>query len=382
MFGVTLAGGGARGAYIAGVLRYIYTELPKQLGYVPWPDLVSGVSVGAINGYFIASHDPFEIQRMTELWTKEMHIDNVYTLPVGPLSFLQNLFQASKRASFLDASPLYAMVEKEAQRRGLRHGIRMDRCKAFLVAATEMHSSRNILFADTAHPGLEIPQPDNGDIIYTKIYPEHILASGAIPLMLPPVEIDSKFYFDGGLRQYTPLSPLIHMGASKILILGTRSEEEENPPVDPPNPNLSTVGSYALNAMSLDFVERDLLLTNRMNTIIEWGVQNYGTEFAKKLKKDLSIRTLKPLHLRPSINLGQLAQQVFEPSKIKADYNTRWLLSWLHETKETFYGDYSLSFLLFDALYTSAAEQLGFDDTQKREEELMHFFTQPSWMDL
>jgi len=273
------------------------------------------------------------------------------------------------------------MIENEASRRGLRHGIHPERCKAFLIATTEMHSSKNIIFADTASPDIVVPVPQAGEVIRTKIYPKHILASGAIPLVLPPVEIDGRYYFDGGLRQYTPLSPLIHMGANKIMILGTRSEEEEDPPIDPPTPNLSVVGSYALNAMSLDFVGRDLAFTQRINRIIDWGVENYGKEFAKKLKHDLYIRSLKPLHLRPSINLGQLAQQVFDPQKIQADYNTRWLLSWLHETKENFYGDYSLSFLLFDPLYTKAAEHLGFEDTKKREEELVHFFTQPSWLD-
>lgn len=380
MIGVTLAGGGARGAYIAGALRYIYTTLPKKIGFTPWPDLVSGVSVGAINGYFIASHSDFEIERMTALWTTEMRIDNIYRLPVGPISFFRNMFQMSKRGSFLDATPLYTIVDREASRRGLRSGIHPDRCKAFLVASTEMHSSKNVIFADTAHDGIKVPIPPSGDVIYTKIYPNHILSSGAIPLILPPIEIGGKYYFDGGLRQYAPISPLIHMGANKILILGTRSEEEEDPPIEPPKPNLSTVGSYAMNAMSLDFVERDLSITSRMNDIIDWGVRNYGTEFAEKLKKDLHIRSLKPLHLRPSINLGRLAQEVFDASKIQADYNTRWLLSWLHETKKTFYGDYSLSFLLFDPIYTQAAEQLGYEDTQKREEELIQFFTQPSWM--
>ena len=380
MFGVTLAGGGARGAYIAGALRYLYTEIPKIIGYTPWPDLVSGVSVGAINGYFIASHSPYEIKRMTEVWTQDVRIDRIYHLPIGPISFFRNLFQISKRASFLDASPLQKMVENEAGRRGLRHGIHPDRCKAFLVAATEVHSSKNIIFADTASPDIAVPAPKSGDVIRTKIYPHHILASGAIPLVLPPIEIDGKYYFDGGLRQYAPLSPLIHMGANKIMILGTRSEEEEDPPIEPPTPNLSAVGSYALNAMSLDFVDRDLDITRRINRIIDWGVENYGKDFAKNLKRDLYIRSLKPLHLRPSMNLGQLAQQVFDPQKIQADYNTRWLLSWLHETKENFYGDYSLSFLLFDPVYTKAAEQLGFEDTQKREEELVNFFTQPSWL--
>ena len=316
---------------------------------------------------------------MTELWT-QVEIQKVYKLPVGPISFLRNLFQVSRRASMLDATPLSNMVHKEASRRGLRHGIHPDRCKAFLVATTELHSSRNIIFADTI-PDFPVPSPSGGSVVRTKIYPEHILASGAIPLIFPPIQIKDTFYFDGGLRQYTPLSPLIHMGANKILILGTRSKEEEDPPSLDSPVNLSSVGSYALNAMSLDFVERDLNFTKRMNQIINWGVEKYGEEFADSLRGDLNIRNLKPLHLRPSINLGKLAQQEFNASKIKADYNTRWLLSWLHETKKTFYGDYSLSFLLFDPIYTCAAEQLGFEDTQKREDELLQFFTQPSWQE-
>ena len=67
-WGLALSGGGARGAYTAGVQRYLFTELPKKLGFTPYPDYVSGVSVGAINGYFSATHSDEEIRRMTEIW--------------------------------------------------------------------------------------------------------------------------------------------------------------------------------------------------------------------------------------------------------------------------------------------------------------------------
>lgn len=377
MLGITLAGGGARGAYKAGVIRYLYKELPKKLGYAPWPRLVSGVSVGAINGYFLATHLTREIDRMTELWTTAQ-IHKVYNLPIGTIAFLRNLIQASRRASFLDASPLAKMINEEASRRGLRYGIHPDRCLAFLVATTHMITSQNVIFADVARKDIVVPPPPGGRVQYSKIYPEHILASGSIPLILPPISIDGDYYFDGGLQQYVPLLPLIQMGANKIIILGTRSKSEENPPNENYTPNLSLVGGYALNALSLDYVERDIENANRINKIIDFGVKEYGKDFRKKLKKSLGIRKMKSIHLRPSINLGQLAQQVFKPDLIQADSNTQWLLSWLHEKRETFHGDATLSYLLFDPIYTKAAEQLGFEDTQKREDELLMFFSKSS----
>ncbi|MEC7984725.1 MAG: patatin-like phospholipase family protein [Myxococcota bacterium] len=377
MIGITLAGGGARGAYKAGVIRYLYKELPKKLGYVPWPKLVSGVSVGSINGYFLATHKMEEIDRMTALWT-EVQINKVYNLPLGPFAFVMNLIQASRRASLIDASPLARMVEVEAARRGLRYGIHPNRCHAFLVATTHMTTSQNVIFADVASKEIQVPTPPGGRVHYGRIYPEHILASGAVPLILQPISIDGEYYLDGGLQQYAPLSPLIQMGANKILVLGTRSKEEENPPKVDSNPSLSIVSGYALNALSLDYVERDIEIAQRMNRIIDFGVEHYGKEFRTKLRKELGIRKMRSLHLRPSINLGQLAQQVFKPNLIQADANTQWLLSWLHEKRETFHGDATLSYLLFDPIYTRAAEQLGFEDTQKREEELLEFFTQSS----
>ena len=84
-WGLALSGGGARGAYTAGVQRYLFTELPKQLGFTPYPDYVSGVSVGAINGYFSATHSDEEIRRMTEIW-HNLKIEDMYNLPTGPIS--------------------------------------------------------------------------------------------------------------------------------------------------------------------------------------------------------------------------------------------------------------------------------------------------------
>ena len=115
-WGLALSGGGARGAYTAGVQRYLFTELPKKLGFTPYPDYVSGVSVGAINGYFPATHSDEEIHRMTEIW-HNLKIEDMYNLPTGPISFIRNLLQTSQMMAIVDTSPFIDFVHKEASRR-------------------------------------------------------------------------------------------------------------------------------------------------------------------------------------------------------------------------------------------------------------------------
>ena len=113
--GMTLAGGGARGAYAAGILRYLFRELPKELGYEPWPALVSGTSVGALNGYFAASHSMLEIVRMTDLWT-DMKPDQIFTLPdSGALQFFRSMRNITKTGSFLSNEPLRGIIVEEAK---------------------------------------------------------------------------------------------------------------------------------------------------------------------------------------------------------------------------------------------------------------------------
>ena len=99
--GITLAGGGARGSYAAGVLRYLYSELPKKLGYIPWPYIVSGTSVGALNGYFAASHSMYEIRRMTDIWTN-ITLQDIYTIPKGgTISSIRTIWTSLQKSYLL-----------------------------------------------------------------------------------------------------------------------------------------------------------------------------------------------------------------------------------------------------------------------------------------
>lgn len=371
-FGMALAGGGARGAYTAGTLRYLYTELPKKLGYQPWPKVVSGTSVGALNGYFAASQSMMEIHRCTALWTN-FTVEDVYKLPFqGWLRLIPDMRLAAKRASFLDPSPLGKLIAKEAARRTIRHSIGSGACQAFIISATQLHGGDNVLFVDTADPNFRIPPPPHGRLVYHKLYPEHLMASSAIPLVFPPVDIDGVLYVDGGLRQNAPLHPLVQGNMCKILVLGTKVMKPM--PTNPGQKSISLIAGKTLNALTLDPVERDSLVADRINSIIDWGVETYGPEFAQKLKRDMSLEHIEILHMRPSVDLGKLAVDMYDASKLDASRQVRWLLSKLHDQAEDSGESDLLSHILFDHGYTKAAEDLGFSDAQKMEDQLLEFF--------
>ncbi|MEC8381226.1 MAG: patatin-like phospholipase family protein [Myxococcota bacterium] len=371
--GIVLSGGGARGAYVAGVIRYLYTELPLRLGYSPWPRYVSGTSVGSINGYFCACHDMLEIRKMTELWTN-LHIDQMYDLPKTSFSMLQHAYRALFSSSFFDSTPFAQLVQKEASRRTLRKSISRKLCHGYLVHATHMASGRKTIFADVAE-GVQIPKPLDAQIKYTKIYPEHILASTAIPMLFPPASVSGEFYLDGNLRQYAPLQPMLSMDVNRVLLLATRAHTDEHS--DYPSPktvSMPNIAGYSLNAMGMDEIERDLITAKQINTMVDWGIRTYGEDFAERLRRDTGIEKTKMLHIRPSVSLSKLAYDIFENNGVEADSNISWVLRKIHEQSLPESGSVTLSCLLFDQHYTKAAEDLGYHDAKNMSEQLIDFF--------
>ena len=372
-FGLALAGGGARGAYTAGVMRFLFCHFPEQLGYTPWPNLVSGTSVGALNGYFAASHSLEEIRRMTEIWS-QLQTGQIYEFPInGAFSAIRRLFQVTRSGALFNQEPLRKLIIQEATRRGIRQSIGEGRCRAFIVSATHLTSGENTLFIDTRDPDFHIPQPPQGRIIYTKIYPHHLMASAAIPLVFPPENIDNQFYVDGGVRQNAPLQPILQAGAERVLVLGTRTQKPYQPS-GVVEPSLALIAGKTLNALTLDPVERDARTVETLNNIIQWGSQKYGQEFAQELQKKFGVKPIKFLHIRPSQDLGQLAIQAYDSEQIEASVGAKWLLHKIFEAGVEDGESDLLSQLLFDRTFTAAAERLGFNDAKAHTEQLLEFF--------
>ena len=374
-FGLTIAGGGARGAHTAGVLRFLLTEFPRNFGQVPWPRVVSGTSVGALNGYFAACHDDYELKRMTKIWT-EMKTSDVYNLPGGgTLSLLKKTIQSVRLGALISNEPLRELILREASRRNLRKSILAGKCQAFIVSATHLTSGTNVLFVDSADPDYWIEPPPHGRVVYTKIYPRHLLASIAIPVVFPPERIAGKLYVDGGVRQSAPVQPMLESGMDRIVVLSTASNYLSPIGETDPEPSISLISGKALDALSLDPVDRDTRVTEKINKIIRWGTEKYGDGFRFNLQEELGIRELEMVHLGPSMDLGRLAVEVFEEEKIEGSTGAKWLLNKMYQQGEESGESDLLSHLLFDRCYTAEAEALGFRDAKAQEESLARLFT-------
>ena len=224
--GLVLAGGAARGAYEAGVLRFIYQSLSRRLGFSPWPSIVGGTSVGALNGVFAVTQKAEYVQRICRMW-QEVTIGDVYAFHGGGvLRTVRGMFRAAQLGALLDPAPLYRLVRREFPRAAMRKSIDSGLCRAFIISATRLDNGLNTLFCDSAQAHLPI-HPPKGTIVHRcRIDEEHFLASTSLPFFFPPYQIDANYYVDGGLRQNTPLRPVLRCGADRILIIGAGAEQE------------------------------------------------------------------------------------------------------------------------------------------------------------
>ena len=236
--GFVLSGGGSRGAYEAGIIHYLRTDLAKRLGrHVPI-DIVTGTSVGAINAAFLAATmaDPDDRRpsRSSRAW-RSLRIEELIGLqaerhaargaklmlggdppPPPPGSF--------RYGGLLDTSGLERFVIRTIPWRGIERSLRGARsCHAISVSATHVGTGHTVVFLSSAEP---VPREWSRDPFVrhraARIGPRHVLASAAIPMLFPAVKIGDEYFTDGGLRQNTPMSPAIRLGADRLLLVSLR----------------------------------------------------------------------------------------------------------------------------------------------------------------
>ena len=382
---LVLAGGGARGAYEAGVLAYIFGEFAARHGS-PRVDIVSGTSVGAINGGYLAAtlDDPRKgIERLLDLWTG-LELDHVVGFGVMQAMRLGRVVMGGPSgAGLFDARPLTKIVSENMQWQRLVRNLRRGVLKALTISATHVATGRPWVFVDRA-PNVELPTglPPNLVVRADRIGPQHVLASAAIPVLFPPVPVHGELYVDGGLRLNTPMAPALHLGARRLLVVSLASAPHA--PAAPAfesgvYPGIAFLLGKVLNAFLLDHVNADFLDLERWNRAIDDGLSLYGPTYTDRMNERAAAagratrQRIHALALHPSEDIGRLAGKHLRHHNARFGRVLGRGLLKLLDLGEGSDADL-VSYLMFDGLFAKQLIRMGFEDARRREEDLCRFF--------
>jgi NTE family protein len=373
--GLVLSGGGARAAYQVGAIRAL-AEITAAKA-CPFP-ILAGLSAGAITSAALASGAddfPHAVERLTSTWMS-LSADAVYrtdALKLTSLSarWLKDLVLGGAlggtRANYLlDTAPLGELLRQRIDLSRLDRHIQSGVLRGVAVSATNYLTGTSVTFFDGAQ---EVQPWIRHDRIAFRVplTIEHVMASAAIPVFFPPVQIDGKPFGDGGVRMTTPTSPAIHLGADKIIAIGIRyfrSREQTvalNRESRADTVSVAQIGGVLLNALFLDSLDNDLERLQRINRTLGCIPAD-----ARAAIPDL-LRVIPALSLRPSQDLGRLAADQYNKFPIML----RHLLRGIGATGES--GWDLLSYLAFQPTYVEKLMELGYTDTRARRAEIETF---------
>jgi NTE family protein len=401
---LVLSGGGARGAYEAGVLSYLRGDLARELGAQPRLDLVCGTSIGAVNASFLASlaDEPArQGEALVEAW-RSLRLEEVFhwsalRLASLPL-YLYRQIRASKLrqiswriSDFLWPEALSRLVTERLDWARLHRNVREGHLDALTVTATDLGTGRAVVFVESRSP---LPPWSRDPLVEARaeeIDARHALASSAIPLLFRPVRIGSSWFVDGSVRQNVPLAPAIRLGADRILVVALRNEKrtEREPQGDGAEPPSTTaLLGRILNALLLDRTDYDLDRLRRINAILGEGERTFGPAFGACLEAiagtDVTapLRRVKDLVIRPSRDIGVLAREhaVRRLGRLRrGTLASRLLRRAAADAAAAADGAADLaSYLLFDREYADELVALGWYDARQKHAELVDFFSAPA----
>ena len=384
---LVLPGGGARGAFQVGVLRAIAELLPHGCSN-PFP-ILSGTSAGAINSVVLASKARrfrVAVAELENVWG-HFHCDQVYrtdalTMLKSSLHWfaaivLGGMFVGTPR-SLLDNSPLRALLSRNIRFPRIERSIDTGHLHAIAITAAGYGSARSTTFFQ-AKRDVDSWARTRRTGIRRNLNLDHLMASIAVPMIFPPVNIGGEYFGDGAMRQATPLSPAIHLGADRILVIGVR-DEAALPAPDPdkpqPFPSFAQIAGYMLDTLFMDGLYSDLERMTRINQLID------SVPTAERRGSLTHMRPIDTMVVLPSKDLRVIAHKHLD----QMPRPVRMLLRGLRGGAPS--EDRLLSFLLFERNYTRELIELGYSDAMQVKDQLMDFVSgkdvprlfAPSWV--
>lgn len=371
---LVLPGGGARGAFQVGVLKAIAELLPP--GCVNPFAVISGTSAGAINSVVLASKARRYRVAAAELERVWGNFRSAQVFRTDSLAMLKSSLHwlssivlggliVGTPKSLLDNSPLRSLLSRNVRFPRIQASIEAGYLHAVAVTAAGYGSARSTSFYQSA-AGTRPWSRTRRVGVRQGLNLDHLMASIAVPMIFPPVSINGEYFGDGAMRQATPLSPAIHLGADRILVVGVRDETGHSG-TDPHSqqkfPSFAQIAGYMLDTLFMDGLYSDLERMTRINQLID------AVPPEKRTGALMKMRPIDTMVIIPSKDLRAIAYK----HRREMPVPVRALLRGIGGRNQN--ESRLLSFLLFEQAYTQELIELGYNDAMSEKDQLLDFVT-------
>ena len=388
--GLILTGGGARAAYQVGVLAAI-AQLRRDAGQTqhnPFP-IISGTSAGAINASTLACHaDDFDgaVDGLLHLW-QGLHVENIYRadafeavksgarwLSMLSLGWALARWTRSRPRSLLDNKPLRELLGRYLSMDRIEAMLHGGHLRALALTGSSYTSGQHVTFFQTHHhvvPWLR----EQRMAVQARLTLNHLMASSAIPFIFPAELLDlegmTEWFGDGSMRQSAPISPAVHLGSERVLVIGAgRMKEPEGRRVGATgeHPSMAQIAGHALSNIFLDALAVDVERLRRINRTL--------SQLPREARMATALRPIELLVIAPSRRLDDLASehQASLPQSVRAMLRAFGVSG----KGRAMSGSALVSYLLFEPSFIGELINLGMSDTLAKRAEVQRFFGWPA----
>lgn len=368
---LVMTGGGARAAYQVGVLKAVCELMPAG-DHNPFP-IICGTSAGAINAAAVAVYSQqFRrgVRRLNRVW-RNFHVDHVFKadpksiISSGArwlLAMMLGGFGKRKPAYMLERDPLATLLNRWLAFEDIQSSIDSGALHALSISASGYSSGQSVSF----YQGIDDLSPWRRARrigIRSRIELDHLMASSAIPFLFKAIKIHREYFGDGSMRQSAPISPALHLGADRVLVIGVHKEESEDPERTGSGeyPSPAQIASHILNSIFLDSLDADLERLQRINRTL-------NTISSADNASDIPLREVEVLVVSPSEDLGEIAQRHAHHLPLMLRFFLRGIGAMKKDS-----GSSLVSYLLFEQSYCQELISLGYADAMQKKEELKIF---------